>query len=161
MTYKNLLFKSLSQVNNQQSPPCCWTCWKAEFSSLACALPLPLSICLSLFSPVPPRCWFNGKEVSLFILDNYLSGNPLKQFAVALFCGERNDLSGWYLRSQRDKKTTRELAVRSTPPLYLHFFYLFFFSDVSQPQCFWLERGLWEESDWRNMEYAVFFRGHL
>lgn len=121
MTYKKLLFKSLSQVNNQQSPPCCWTCWKAEFSSLACSLSLPLSICLSLFSPVPPRCWFNGKEVSLFILDNYLSGNPLKQFAVALFCGERNDLSEWYLTSQRDKKTTRELAVRPTPPLYRFF----------------------------------------
>lgn len=79
------------------------------------------SLCVSL--SLPPCCWFHGKEVSLFILDNYLSGNPLKQFAVALFCGKRNNLSGVYLTRQRDKKATREWAIHSAPSHSLELLY--------------------------------------
>lgn len=79
------------------------------------------SLCVSL--SLPSCCWFHGKEVSLFILDNYLSGNPLKQFAIALFCGKRNNLSGVYLTRQRDKKATREWAIHSAPSHSLEHLY--------------------------------------
>lgn len=64
------------------------------------SLSLPLSL-------VPPCRWFNGKDVSppppifFFTPGNYLSGNPLKQFAAALFCGRvRWFIWIWYATSQ-------------------------------------------------------------
>lgn len=112
-----------------------------------CAFALTHSLSLS----VPPCCWFHGKEVNLFILDNYLSGNPLKQFAIALFCGERNNLSGVYLTRQRDKKATREWAIRP-PPSRSNFLW----SSRSLIECFWWECGFWQESGWRNINVLYF-----
>lgn len=97
-----------------------------------------LSLFFSLF--LCATSWFHGKEVNLFMRDNYLSGNPLKQLAIVLFCGKRNHLSGVYLTSLRDKKATREGAIHSTPS---HSDFLC--SSRFLIECFWWECGFWQE----------------